>query len=151
MKNIIIDTCVLVHIIRDSETGKKCLRIIEDYSKTPNIIISVVTRAEIESFSKQNNWGIAKVKTLNKLLSEFTIIDISKADNSLIENYALIDGYSKRKTAAPDGSLRKDSASKMGKNDLWIASTAATLNIPLVTCDGDFDHLNKIFIDLLKV
>ncbi len=34
----------------------------------------------------------------------------------------------------------------MGKNDLWIASTAALLGLKLVTSDADFNHLHQIFI-----
>ena len=39
----------------------------------------------------------------------------------------------------------------MGKNDLWIAATASALNIPLLTNDGDYDHLNGIMIEVIKV
>ena len=39
----------------------------------------------------------------------------------------------------------------MGKNDLWIAATAYITNSRLVTADGDFDHLNNVFIDLIKI
>jgi predicted nucleic acid-binding protein len=43
------------------------------------------------------------------------------------------------------------SARNMGKNDLWIAATASTLNIPLLTTDNDFDHLNGVFLEVKKV
>jgi len=36
----------------------------------------------------------------------------------------------------------------MGKNDLWIAATAYTLNATLVTTDTDFDHLDGEFIEV---
>lgn len=36
----------------------------------------------------------------------------------------------------------------MGKNDLWIAATAAVTNTRLLTSDKDFNHLNGVFIDL---
>jgi len=36
----------------------------------------------------------------------------------------------------------------MGKNDLWIASTASVLKLKLLTTDQDFNHLNKLFVDL---
>jgi predicted nucleic acid-binding protein len=39
----------------------------------------------------------------------------------------------------------------MGKNDLWIAATAYSLDIPLLTTDIDFDHLNKTFINVMKI
>jgi len=39
----------------------------------------------------------------------------------------------------------------MGKNDLWIAATAAITESKLMTTDGDFDHLNGIYLDLIKI
>jgi len=39
----------------------------------------------------------------------------------------------------------------MGKNDLWIALTAALLGLTLITTDADFDHLNGSFFDVRKI
>jgi len=39
----------------------------------------------------------------------------------------------------------------MGKNDLWIASLAAMLNLTLLTTDADFDHLHGVFFDVRKI
>jgi tRNA(fMet)-specific endonuclease VapC len=36
----------------------------------------------------------------------------------------------------------------MGKNDLWIAATAALLGAILITLDNDFNHLSSIFIEI---
>jgi tRNA(fMet)-specific endonuclease VapC len=36
----------------------------------------------------------------------------------------------------------------MGKNDLWIAATAALLGATLVTLDNDFGHLSDFFIEV---
>lgn len=151
MKNIFLDTCVLIHIIRESETGKKCLAEIEKYDENANIIISIVTKAELDSFALQNKWQAKKVSKLEEILSDITIIDISKNDIELLENYSKIDSYSKRKIEDSNGILMKGSAKKMGKNDLWIASTASTLEIPLLTIDSDFDHLDNHFIKLKKI
>jgi tRNA(fMet)-specific endonuclease VapC len=38
------------------------------------------------------------------------------------------------------------SARKMGKNDLWIAATAAILNATLLSTDADFEHLDNLFL-----
>lgn len=38
----------------------------------------------------------------------------------------------------------------MGKNDLWIAATAALLGLKLVTTDHDFDHLHDVFFEVQK-
>lgn len=36
----------------------------------------------------------------------------------------------------------------MHKNDLWIAATALVLDIPLITSDSDFDHLNNTLLQV---
>ncbi|MBD8491019.1 PIN domain-containing protein [Echinicola sp. CAU 1574] len=151
MKNIVIDTCVFIHIVRDTITGKKCLEELEEYDEAANIIVSVVTKAELESFIGQNNWGKAKIEKLNILLEEITYIDISNADQLLMDSYTEIDAFSKGKTKDKSGNLLTGSAKKMGKNDLWIAATAYSLDIPLMTTDGDFDHLNKTLVDVIKI
>lgn len=151
MKNIIIDTCVFIHIVRETATGKNCLEELEKYDEAPNIIVSVVTKAELESFIAQNNWGKYKIEKLNNILQEITYIDISNADQLLIDSYTEIDAFSKRKIKDKHGNLLSGSSRKMGKNDLWIAATAYSLDIPLMTTDGDFDHLNEIMLDVMKV
>jgi predicted nucleic acid-binding protein len=39
----------------------------------------------------------------------------------------------------------------MGKNDIWIAATTSAIFATLITTDGDFEHLNGVFFDLIKV
>lgn len=151
MKNIVIDTCVFIHIVRDSTTGKKCLEELENYDPGANIIISVVTKAELESFITQNSWSKHKHEKLIKILESITYVDISNSDQLLINSYTQIDAYSKRKSKDKSGNFLTGGARKMGKNDLWIAATASSLDIPLMTTDGDFDHLNKTFMDVIKI
>lgn len=151
MKNIVIDTCVFIHIVRETATGKKCLEELEKYDEAANVIVSVATKAELESFIAQNNWGKPKIERLNKILEEITYIDISNADELLIDSYTEIDAFSKRKIKDKSGNLLNGSARKMGKNDLWIAATAYSLDIPLMTTDGDFDHLDDTMMNVMKI
>jgi tRNA(fMet)-specific endonuclease VapC len=151
MKTIVIDTCVLIHIVRDTITGKNCINTLEKFDTAANIVVSVVTKAELESFIAQNNWGLRKIEILNKIINEITFIDIVNADNLLIESYSEIDAFSKRKIKDRNGNLLNGAARKMGKNDIWIAATALALDVPLMTTDGDFDHLNETFIKVLKI
>jgi predicted nucleic acid-binding protein len=151
MKNIVIDTCVLIHIIRGSITGSKCIDALAKYDEAANIIVSVVTKAELESSIAQNDWGKAKIEKLNKILETITYIDISNADQILIDAYTHIDAFSKRKAKDKNGILLNGSAKNMGKNDLWIAATAYALDIPLMTTDSDFDHLDEIIMEIIKI
>lgn len=151
MKNIVIDTCTVLHILKDSPQGKKCLEEIEKLGENPHIIISVATKAELDSFSLQNQWRQKKIQALNKFLNELTTIDINQGDKQLLDAYSLIDGYSKRKLTDPTGNKLLGSARKMGKNDLWIAATAKVINAPLLTTDGDFNHLNGVLLTVIKI
>lgn len=151
MKNIVIDTCIFIHIVKDTVIGKKCIEEIEKYDEAANIIACVATKAELESFVAQNYWGKPKIEKLNNILSEITYIDISNADRLLLDSYSEIDAFSKGKIKDKRGNLLNGSAKKMGKNDLWIAATAYSLDIPLMTTDGDFDHLNNTLMNIIKI
>jgi tRNA(fMet)-specific endonuclease VapC len=65
----------------------------------------------------------------------------------LAQIYAEIDAFSQRKNPAfhnyPFTTPRN-----IGKNDLWIAATAALLGLKLVTTDTDFNHLHGVFIEI---
>jgi len=39
----------------------------------------------------------------------------------------------------------------MGKNDIWIAATANITHSHLLTTDNDFDHLDKQYLELIKI
>ena len=151
MKFIVIDICIVLHILKLNEIGQKCLRIIEQYGENVSVIISVVTKAELESIKIQRNWGDLKSKKLTEFLTHVICIDISHSDKALIDAYARIEAYSKGKIVDKNGKMLEDSAKKLGKNDLWIAATAYTLGVPLLTADNDFNPLNNSFLDLIKV
>lgn len=151
MKNIVIDTCVLIHIIRANTIGKKCLEVLEAFGTEVNIIVSVVTKAELESFSWQYGWEEKKIKKIIEILNEATIIDIQAGNQILVEAYSYVDGYSKSKIPNEAGDFLVGTARKMGKNDLWIAATAKALDAPLLTTDKDFEHLHANLLEVINV
>lgn len=152
MKNILLDTCILIHIIRQSDIGKRCVEALKNFDSNANLVISVVTKAELASFAKQMNWGKnKKLDKLNQIFAQIIYTDILSNDWLLMDAYTNIDAFSKRKIPDDKGNLLKGGARKMGKNDPWIAATAYALDIPLMTADGDFDHLNGTFINVMKV
>ncbi len=63
-------------------------------------------------------------------------------DPVFIKTYAEIDAFSQGKH--PTLKLR-NSARNMGKNNLWIATTAAVYEATLLSTDADFTHLDSIF------
>ena len=114
-------------------------------------MVSVVTKAELNSFILQNNWGKLKIEKIIKIFEKVVCIDINNSDKQLLDSCCRVDAFSKKKVADKNGIFLIGSARKMGKNDLWIAATANTLNIPLITADSDFDHLNHCFLNLVKI
>ena len=143
----ILDTNIVINCVRDSNVWK----IINDkYFQNKlkgNARASVVTLAESKVFAKRNRWGREKSKHLTHLLN--TLEPISFSD-SIIKNYIEIDLYSQNQHKSL--SLPKNlSARNMGKNDIWIAATAATFNFPLITTDKDFNHLHDVFLDVIYI
>jgi tRNA(fMet)-specific endonuclease VapC len=150
MNYIVIDTCIILHILRNDSIGQNALKAIENLDVEPILVVSTVTRGELESLKKQLNWGEERCKHLNSFLQTVTYIDVNNSDDILHNAYSEIDAFSKRKIPDPSGNLLLGSSKTMGKNDLWIAATANLLNAPLMTTDGDYDHLDKLFVNLLK-
>ncbi len=109
-------------------------------------LISIVSMGELHSLALQNNWGNKRHSQIEQLRNDFIITDINVEE--LVQQYAQIDAFSQDKLQdKPLG----NSSRNMGKNDLWIAATAAVFNLKLLTTDPDFDHLNHVFIDIARV
>jgi tRNA(fMet)-specific endonuclease VapC len=140
------DTNILLHYLNDSVTSKYIERKYKLVSPINKQHISVVSLGEIKSLAKRRNWGNAKLNRLFALLEKFVISDINIGE--IIERYAEIDAFSQGKLF--DKSVQF-SAKNMGKNDVWIAATASVLQIPLITTDKDFNHLDKVYLDLKLV
>jgi tRNA(fMet)-specific endonuclease VapC len=137
---ILLDTNILVELVRnDPEYIKSKINPKQDVE-----YISVVTYAEIHSLAWQLEWTGKKKKKLDDLLAELVVFDIN--EKHLIDKYIDIDTYSKFKH--PSIKSKHKGAVRMGKNDLWIAATAAALKVSLFTTDKDFDHLHNVFVDV---
>ena len=133
----LLDTCVLVHLVRGDASGVQIQR---DYNLKAfyhECLISVVTRGEMEKLGREFGWAPPKLEKMRSLLDQLITEDINS--ESIIANYAEIDHFS---------GLR---GHKMGKNDVWIAATAKSTGYQLMTMDRDFDHLDGVHISLLFV
>jgi tRNA(fMet)-specific endonuclease VapC len=147
MRRYLLDTGILVHVARQSELYKQIEKEQQLGASDSLPMISVVSYGEILAFAHQRNWGTTKREEIQKVINKLIVIDINSGDNSLLESYAEMDAYSKDKL---HGHSLGRSAIKMGKNDLWIAATSKVSKAKLLTIDGDFDHLNGKFIDVIK-
>lgn len=86
-----------------------------------------------------------KLKVVERLIDDLVIVEIRYKD--LIDNYIDIDTFS---NGSNPKRIRKGSAIKMGKNDLWIAATAVVTGSKLITSDNDFDHLDGEYFEVIK-
>ena len=144
--NYLIDTNILVIYVRDTDLTRRLEENLRLLTGRNNLVISVVSIGEIKSIAKQNRWGEKRVRRLIEILSQFLIADINLED--IIESYSEIDTYSQGKL---EGKATSFTSRNMGKNDLWIAATASTLNLELITTDKDFDHLNEDYLQLKRI
>jgi len=110
------------------------------------LYISVVTAAELKSFVLQRGYGVRKLQYMEKMLSNFSVIDINIEE--ILDRYAEIDAYSQGKWNKKRGRF---SARNMGKNDLFIAATSSVYDLTLLTTDKDFTHLTEEFLELEAV
>lgn len=144
--NYLFDTNILLEYLRNTTKASEIEDNFNFYAVQNKLIISVVTVGEIRSIALRNNWGERRIETLENTLDNFIIADINA--KPIINRYAIIDTFSQ-------GKLKNfplsNTARNMGKNDLWIASTASILGIPLVTMDKDFSHLKDTFLDLILI
>ena len=142
--NILLDTNILVFLTR-SKNFDDLIRFINPQDAL--IYVSVVTDAEIRSLALRKNWSIGRIELLENFLSRINIIDVNQL---LTQAYVDIDAYSQRENPTFT-SYSFNTPRNMGKNDLWIASLAAMLNLTLLTTDADFDHLHGVFFDVRKI
>lgn len=139
MKSFVIDTNIIVALVRDDEFK---LRFEKKFFSTSNdLYVSVVVQGELESLAIQWNWGANRIRRMEETLAKFTILPIKT--RPIIHAYARIDAYSQGKLACPPLPPGL-SARNMGKNDLWIAATAHAAG----ATHQDFDHLGGSFIGL---
>ncbi|MCB9235181.1 MAG: PIN domain-containing protein [Bacteroidia bacterium] len=144
--NFLIDTNILVRLIRGNLSLVELDRDYKVFFKGNVPLLSVVSIGEIKSIAIRNNWGKKRLMDLRDFMKLFIIADIHAED--ITSAYAEIEAFSQGKH--PSKKL-KQSARNMGKNDLWIAATAAVLGAELLTMDTDFDHLEGEFLKVRQI
>ncbi len=142
--NLLLDTNILIHLAKDPSRRLLTQTINPDKQK---IFVSIASIAELKSIALQNNWGAKKWQVINAVLDEAIIIEVNE---NLADTYAEIDAFSQCRSPS-FAKHRFLTPRNMGKNDLWIAATAALLGLKLITTDADFSHLHQIFIEVLHI
>ncbi len=142
MKRYLLDTNVLLHALKQDAFWVNIAAEFE-LGSSQNFI-SVVSLGELYALSLRNNWGAAKTANLQLLKTYFGVLDINV--ELILQKYAEIDAFSQGKLQNMPLSV---SSRNMGKNDLWIAATASAFQLPLLSNDKDFGHLDGAFLDLM--
>ena len=128
----LLDTNILIAYIRANVLGQWIETTYHLTTAATVPLICIVAQGELHSLAKQFNWGANKVKQLDQLLQRFVVVNLDTPN--MIDTYAQLDDYSRRNGVS------------MGKNDLWIAASAAITGSRLLTTDKDFDHLDPKFL-----
>ena len=111
---------------------------------------SVVCVGELLALAEKFGWGHQRRSRLDRLLEEWPALPIKDPD--ILTAYALIDAWScGEQVTAPGGASPPRSAVKMGKNDLWVAATAHATGAVLLSTDGDFEHLDGVWLQYERV
>ncbi len=136
-EQLVLDTNILVHLLRGDQTGQAIEREYKVGQRSPRAVISVVTKGELKALAYKFGWNTDKHDRLDAMLAALPATDISHS--SIYEAYANIDVSSIALGV------------KMGKNDLWIAATTLVLGGVLLTTDADFDHLSPAMLKVERV
>jgi len=142
--SILLDTNILLYLIKGTNRQSLYKKI---NPQNERVYLSIVSVGEIKTIALTNGWGKSKQSIMGLLLNEVPILEINE---SLVETYTQIDAFSQcRNPAYPEYPFKPPR--NMGKNDLWIAATAALLGLKLVTTDADFNHLHNVFIEVERL
>jgi predicted nucleic acid-binding protein len=123
----LLDTTVLLHIIRNNERAK----VIDEQFQLSDMrlkpLICEVSIGELMAFALNLNWGQDKKRRLKDLIERNTVI-VRISDPGVFDEYAQL------------STLAKSSGWSMfhGKNDLWVAAAARASSSHLITMDRDF-------------
>lgn len=139
-QSYVLDTNILLALIRGKALGES---IDSAYGLRANLqrhVVSIASQAELLVLADRNNWAQAKRDAVNLMFENLVVLPI--------DGQALVDAYvevSRADMAWPDGPRN------MGKNDVWIAATAVSSGLPLLTTDKDFRFLNGNLVQVLWI
>lgn len=127
----VLDTSTLLNLIRGKELGEQIDSAYGLRAAMYRHTISIVTHGELRVLAERNDWGAQKRDALANALSSLVTLNI--------DSEPLVEAYVRVEEACRNAPMN---ARTMGQNDMWIAATALVSNLPIVTTDDDFNHLN---------
>lgn len=142
----LLDTNIIIAYSRDDELTERLEANYQVLNGDHRLFVSIVTIGEIKSYIRKFKLGTRRRNIIYDTLLLTRTIDINHEE--VLDMYADIDAFSQTKLKLPDHNF---TARNMGKNDLWIAATAAHFGLTLLTTDRDFDHLDEAYLSLAYV
>lgn len=142
--NYVFDTNIVLFYLKNDAIKAEIEERFAPFAEGNSVIVSVATVAEIQSIALQRKWGKSRLAAFADFFETTVIVEVRY--DALVKLYAQIDAFSQGKISSEDGQQLGTSARNMGKNDLWIAATAALTDAVLLTSDQDFTHLDEVFI-----
>lgn len=126
---ISLDTNVLVHWIRQNDTGVHLRESYKLHERMDRPIYSTIVEGELRALAGFLRWEPEKLKRLEEILSELVRVDAGLPD--VVKAYAEI--YIADRTGGHN----------TGQNDMWIAATTKAAGAVLLTCDDDCLWMNS--------
>jgi tRNA(fMet)-specific endonuclease VapC len=131
---VLLDTNVLLHLLRGSALGQKIEADFGLAKRPERPLISVVTVGEIFAIARRKSYSAEKRANLDELIRDTVVVDIRKP---IADRYAEIQA-SQQGIDLP-----------IGENDTWIAATAMATGSTLLTIDRD--DFGKLKPGLIKL
>ncbi len=150
MRRFLLDTNILLGLARGAPWARWAYNRFGLGNSEVIYYTSVVCVGELLALAEKFGWGHQRRIRLERLLEEWPALPITDPD--ILTAYALIDAWScGKQVTAPGGASPPKSAVKMGKNDLWVAATAHATGAVLLSTDGDFEHLDGVWLQYQHV
>ncbi len=127
----VLDTSTLLNLIRGKDLGQQIDAAFGLRAAMYRHTISIVTHGEMRVLAERNSWGKPKRDALTAALESLVTVNIDS--DPLVQAYVHVEeAYC----------AMHRTAHVMGQNDMWIAATALLCDLPIITTDDDFNHLN---------
>jgi predicted nucleic acid-binding protein len=129
---ISLDTNVLVHWIRQNDTGIQLRNKFKLHERADRPIYSKIVEGELRALARVWNWGKDNLEMLDQILAELVRVDAGLPE--VVKGYAEI--YAADKVGGHN----------TGQNDMWIAATTKAAGAVLLTCDFDCVWMNPSLV-----
>jgi predicted nucleic acid-binding protein len=109
-------------------------RLVRSRLRAAKIAVSVISVGEVRAGNLERGTTRPRISASERWLARFPRVDV---DEAIAHRWAILDEEGHRR-----GLVFSD-------NDLWIAATAQTLGVPIVTCDRAFAQMPELDVEIV--